>query len=351
MCIKFKRYKIVIESIIMLKNKALLLTLSFVPFVLAACGGGGGSGDNNSQSSGSQDLISNGTRYYFMDYNPEGNDNNVDELNVSYFEIFNKKSTDSSSYQSLDEYLLTEKKLYLPTDKATNVMNFNSMTDWTLDLIGDVKESWKLEKVDLSNKNMFDTVLPGYRILGFDDAETSNINGHMFLNTYGQRNFPQGSSCYRLISKKTNQDTFAFDTNQNYEINQSFEDFDAENVPYLEYLNRTNQFGLTYRAVSGSWKNIPWTTIYDTSLGIAIDDAVAVKYQGKTYAADYTSNIAWTAAQESIHWDIFLKKQSNPIAIRSAKLKIAQLKSGCYVYNETAANALASLNSLNWKPY
>ncbi|WP_000916688.1 hypothetical protein [Acinetobacter baumannii] len=339
----------------MLKNKFMILAI--LPFMLSACGGGGASDSNsanNNQSSTSQDTIADGTRYYFMDYNPDQIDEldeKIDELNIAYFEIFNKKSTDSSSNQVLGEYLLTEKKLYSPTDKAINVMNFNSLTDWRLDLIGDVKEDWKFQRVDLSNKNMFDTVLPGYRAVGFPVVDKSTAKGRLFLNIYGQNKFPEGSSCYRLISKKSNQETFVFNVDQNHEINQSFEDFDAENGPYLNYLNQTNPFGFTYKAVKGTWQNIPWTTIYDTSLGFAENDGVAVQYQDKTYAADYTSNIGWTAEQEIKHWEIYLKNIDNPERMRVAQLRIAQLKSGCYSYNETAANALAALSALDWKPY
>ncbi|WP_171264522.1 hypothetical protein [Acinetobacter calcoaceticus] len=333
----------------MLKNKFMIFAI--LPFMLSACGGGGSSDDNsanNNQSGNSQDSIADGARYYFMDYNT---DEKTDELNNAYFEIFNKKSTDGSSNQVLSEYLLTEKKLYFPTDKAINVMNFNSLTDWRLDIIGDVKEDWKFQRVDLSNKNMFDTVLPGYRAVGFSVSDESTTNGRIFLNTYGQNKFPQGSSCYRLVSKKSNQETFAFNVDQNYEIDKSFEDFDAENGPYLNYLNQTNPFGFTYKAVKGSWQNVLWTTIYDTTLGFGESSSVAVQYQGKTYAADYTGNIGWTADQEIKHWEIFLKNADTPERIRLAQLRIAQLKSGCYVYNETAAKALVFLTALNWKAY
>ncbi|MDQ9036066.1 hypothetical protein RFH07_05445 [Acinetobacter seifertii] len=332
----------------MLKNKFVILAI--LPMMLSACGGGGSSDNNsvnNDQSSASQDSTANGSRYYFMDYNA----NETDELNISYFEIFNKKSTDGSSNQALGEYLLTEKKLYLPTDRAINVMNINSLTDWTLDLVGDVKEDWKLQRVNLSGQNMFDAVLPGYRSVGFPVNDASTTNGRIFLNTYGQNKFPEGSSCYRLISKKSNQESFAFNVGQDYELNQSFDEFDAENAPYLNRLNQTNPFGFTYKAVKGTWQNVSWTTIYNTSLGFAANDSVAVQYQGKPYTANYTSNIAWTSDQEVKHWETYLKNADTSENLRFAQLRIAQLKSGCYVYNETAARALVSLNALNWKPY
>ncbi|HCQ61556.1 MAG TPA: hypothetical protein DIU50_08095 [Acinetobacter nosocomialis] len=332
----------------MLKNKFVILAI--LPMMLSACGGGGSSDNNsvnNDQSSASQDSTANGSRYYFMDYNA----NETDALNISYFEIFNKKSTDESSNQALGEYLLTEKKLYLPTDRAINVMNINSLTDWTLDLIGDVKEDWKLQRVNLSGQNMFDAVLPGYRAVGFPVNNETTTYGRIFLNTYGQNKFPEGSSCYRLISKKSNQESFAFNVGQDYEINQSFEEFDADNASYLNYLNQTNPFGFTYKAVKGTWQTVQWTTIYNTSLGFAANESVAVKYQGKPYTASYTGNIGWTADQEVKHWETYLKNVNDSDSIRFAQLRIAQLKSGCYVYNETAARALVSLNALNWKPY
>ncbi|EEH69728.1 hypothetical protein L313_0901 [Acinetobacter haemolyticus CIP 64.3 = MTCC 9819] len=337
----------------MLKNK--FVVLAMLPFMLSACGGGGGDSSSNNKSGGdgTQDLTSNGTRYYFMDHEIsiyEDDDISIevgDSLSFGAFEIFNKQVKDPESNQPLNSYLLTEKKLYLPTDIATKVMNIHSMTDWTYNVIGDVKEDWKLERVDLTNKNMFDTVLPNYRTLGFDEFALGNAE--IFLNVHGNKVFPAGSACYRLVSRKSNQDTFAF--SQKTMIEQSFEDFNLENEWYLFDLIEKNPFVFTYRAANGGWQGVSWTTIYNTSLGFAANNSVAVEYQGQTYGADYTSSIEWTAKKEIGHWETYLKNVNEPEQIRKAKLKIAQLKSGCYVYNEKAAEALYALSSLDWQPY
>ncbi|ENW22716.1 hypothetical protein [Acinetobacter haemolyticus] len=336
----------------MLKNK--FVVLAMLPFMLSACGGGGGSGNNSSTgNNGAQDSTANGTRYYFMDHEIsiyEDDDISIevgDSLSFGAFEIFNKQVKDPESNRPLNSYLLTEKKLYLPTDIATKVMNIHSMTDWTYNVIGDVKEDWKLERVDLTNKNMFDTVLPSYRTLGFDEFALGNAE--IFLNVHGNKVFPAGSACYRLVSRKTNQDTFAF--NQKTMIEQSFEDFNLENEWYLFDLIEKNPFVFTYRAAKGTWQGVPWTTIYSTNLGFAANNSVAVEYQGQTYAADYTSSIEWTAKKEIEHWETYLKNVNGTEQIRGAKLKIAQLKSGCYAYNEKAAEALYTLPSLDWQPY
>lgn len=82
--------------------------------------------------------------------------------------------------QALFQWCLTANKLYTPLEIAANTVALNSMTSWTLTFIGNVKTDIKLEKVDVSGKNIFDTVLPGYRSLGFD-SENSYFEARKLL--------------------------------------------------------------------------------------------------------------------------------------------------------------------------
>lgn len=344
------------------KKISVCLVLSSL-FALTACGGGnsGNSSNGNTDTKDKgvvQDPVSNGTRYYSVNYEMDEDNKNY-EFHKIYMQIFNQKFTNSYSNTALNEYLLTEQKLYLPTDIASKTIDIHSMTDWTLNIIGDVKEDWKLEKVDLSDKNMFDTVFPAYRTLGFDTQLM--LKAAAFLNNEGTKKFPKGSSCYRLIESKANKDGFTFQTEttlgQSTALEQSFADFKYENIGYYGYLSldEHNPFDFTYRADQGTWQNVQWVTIYDTHLGFAANGASAVQYQGKTYDAQYASSIKWTAANEVQHWQTFLNKLNQPNvdypekdqAIYGAKLRIAELKTACYVYNETAFKALDALNSLN----
>ncbi|MCX5468444.1 hypothetical protein [Acinetobacter nematophilus] len=203
---------------------------------------------------------------------------------MEYFEIFNKQFKSAEANKFLGVYILTANKLYTPREIAVNTVVLNSMTSWTSTFIGNVKTDLKLEKVDISGKNIFDTLLPGYRTLGFDN-ENDYGEARKLLASYGKDRFPQGSHCYRFVSTKNNQDYFSFKTDN--EFNQPFEDFNNDNLGYVDYLNEFYKpLGLSYRYESGNWQGTPWTTIYEIELGTGDEDAVAVKYQNKTYLAE-----------------------------------------------------------------
>ncbi|MDC4801142.1 hypothetical protein NQ814_16555, partial [Acinetobacter baumannii] len=68
----------------MLKNKFMILAI--LPFMLSACGGGGASDSNsaNNTTVESNDSIKNGSRYYEVNYQVFGENN--DSLSISYYE-------------------------------------------------------------------------------------------------------------------------------------------------------------------------------------------------------------------------------------------------------------------------
>ena len=325
-----------------IQKKKIAMTAIFLPLLLAGCGGGGDSSSNQTNSSTTEDSLDNGTRYYFVDYELNADSDN---LTMQYFEVFNKQFKSAESNTSLGEYILTANKLYTPRDIASNSVVLDSITSWTSKSIGDVKTDIKLEKVDISGKNIFDTLFPGYRNLGFDNESNYN-EARKLLVSYGKDSFPKGSNCYRIISTKSNQDYFSFNTD--IEFNQTFEQFDQENLDYVDYLNDIYQpLGISYRYASGNWQGIPWTTVYETETGRGDDDTVAVKYQNKTYLADYTSSIEWTNAKEIKQWENLLGRTTTDKE-RTPKLNIERLKNGCNVYNATAASTLNSLKLIDW---
>ncbi len=326
-------------------NKKSFLITAILPILLVGCGGGdSGSSDNSPKPA--QDNLDNGTRYYFVNYElDEGNGR--DHLILEYSEILNRKFKQKYNNEQLGEYVLTAKKLYKPTDIQSNSITLNSLTSWTITLIDDIKTDIKLEKVNLSGKNIFDTLLPGYRSLGFDN-ENSYTEARKFLSSYGKETFPSGSTCYRFVSKKQNQEYYNFTTDYAYQ--QSFEEFDFKNQNIVDELNNHyKSLGWSYRYVSGVWQNIPWTNIYNIETGFANEDVnvVAVKYQNKTYLAEYNSDIEWTSAEEIKRWQNLLGRTTTDRE-RTPKLNIEKLKNGCQVYNQTAANALASLSMIRW---
>ena len=323
--------------------KKILFSMVATSLILTGCGGGGSDSDDD-YSSVSKDSLVNGTRYYYMNYSTS---KNSDDFTASYEEVQNKQFKDpSSSHKALGYYLLTNSKLYTPNDIAERTIDLDDLTRWTVNTIGNVKSDWRFEKVNLSGRNMFDTVLPGYRQVGFDDQNTYGY-ARIFLSAYGKEKFPNGSSCYRLVSQKDRVDSISFDVDADYEIKQSFEDFDDENIDYIDDLNAANN-GLQYRYASGIWQAIPWTTIYDLDFVLNAKDATAVEFQNKLYEAEFTPSLEKTAAQEYKTLGKLLNSAKGDREKRTFQLQMAQNQSGCYIYNETAAKSLLEFRLLRW---
>lgn len=114
--------------------------------------------------------------------------------------------------------------------------------------------------------------------------------------------FHRGVTVIVLFLKRTNQDYFSFKTDT--ESKRTFEELKEASSGYVDFLNQqAKPLDLTYRYSSGNWQNVPWTTIYETDTGITSDDYVAVKYQDKTYLANYEKDIEWTRAKEIKQWE------------------------------------------------
>ncbi|MEN8281101.1 hypothetical protein [Acinetobacter gerneri] len=325
-------------------NKKILtgLSLSIASILLTACGGGGGGGSTAQPD--------NSLRYWHIQYNPT---TTADKIDIGYSKVSadNKISNQLSNNLPLGTFILTESKLYKPTDIANRVIDVNSLTDWTSHIIGDVKSHIKYEQVDLTGKNIFDTVLPGYRSLGFD-SKYVKTNGQKFLDQHGKTIFPQGSACFRLISRKNDQEYFSFTGLDTDLIKKDgalypFSDFDQANKALIDSIN--TEPAVPYRYASGTWQDVPWTVVYETALGVTYVNTPAVQYQNKTYKAEYNSAIEYT---NTIAMKQLEERLKNPDLgadkVRSLKLSLAGLQTGCDMYNEDAAKAIYSFQDLDW---
>ncbi len=118
----------------------------------------------------------------------------------------------------------------------------------------------------------------------------------------------------------------------------------------MNNLNQYNPFGFSYRYTSGTWQGIPWTTIYKIDTGLNANNATAVKYQNQNYKADYDSSIEWKIADEINYYEIILNKSTGLSSDdqKAFKRYVAQLKTGCYLFNDTAARAITNLSSIRW---
>lgn len=320
-----------------LKNKHLfLIALSSV--LLSGCGGGGdGAGDFKP----APEDTANGTKYYRIQYYFN---KNTDGFNLSNFQLQNKKIVTADTHQPLNQYIVTQQSVYEPSQRYQAEIDVHSMSHWTLNLIANVKTDWKFEQVTLSGKNVFDTVMPGYRELRFD-TQSPYANARIFLASYGAEKFPQGSRCYRLVSTKNNEPYFSFKTE--IEEQQTFEQVRAENNYTASFAQKQwPKLGLEH--VTGQWAfPLKWTVIFSGVTGQEISGLTKVQYNNRVYAANLNSANEWTAKnqiqfeQDSIAYGIY---ETNPDQLRNAKLAIAHLEQGCFMYNQVAADKLATLN-------
>ncbi|WP_312966913.1 hypothetical protein [Acinetobacter gerneri] len=325
-----------------------LLALSTVS-ILTACGGGG---ESDSEGSTSSNSVPDGTRYYSITYSQE---NHSDGFDGSYEEVKNGQILDTRTDKSVGAYILTSSRLYTPKDNEENHIQVHSLNKWTYTWIGNLKKEVNFEVVNLSGVNIFDTLIPGARTEGFS-TDGPNFNGQYFLNNDGNLKFPAGSQCLRVVSQKYNQDAFVFNTTDEDRVTYSdgstysFEDYDAENKDFINYLNQTDPYGFQYKYLSGNWQGIPWTTIYEVDSGVSSYNTTAVKYQNQNYHADYNSAVEWKAVNEIKQYEIILNKSTSLTEEqrKSMRRSIAELKLGCVLFNESAAKAVTSIASISW---
>ena len=320
-----------------LKNKHLLL-LPLISLLLSACGGGG---DGASNFKPAPENTANGTKYYRIQYYF---DDKGDAFTASHFELQNRKIVTADSRQPLNQYIVTQQAVYEPSQRYQADIDVHSMSHWTLNLIADLKTDWKLEKVALSGKNIFDTVMPGYRDLRFD-TQSPYANARIFLASHGAEKFPQGSTCYRLISTKNNQPYFSFQTNR--AETQTFAQVQAQNQLTANLAQKQwPKLGIEH--VKGQWATrLDWSVVISSVTGQEIAGLSKVQFNDQVYAANLNSASEWIAKnqiqfeQDSIAYGVY---QDNPEQLRNSKLTIANLERGCFIYSQVAADKLATLS-------
>ena len=305
-------------------------TLLGVSILLAACGGGGGDSNSSNSPTWTEDSLANGTKYYQLS----------DEFRLEYLEVQNKTLKYSNHGSALDSYLLTKNKLYTPDDIAEYSIELKSMTQWTYHVVGDVKINYELKSVNLSGKNVFDTLFPGVRQLSTSDRMTLDSRLHRLLLNHGDKKFPNGSTCYGYASSQHNQGVVVFDTDTPSTI--SFDWFAKNLYTLLGMFNPI--FG--YKGVHATWQNIPWVSIYD-KVGNSLDEGSVVRYGNQEYVANYfpddkrTKDNYISFAEELV---ADLKRQGDNVVEESLlqlQLELEQTKIGCDFYNQTAANLVA----------
>ncbi|SPL72644.1 hypothetical protein [Acinetobacter stercoris] len=222
-------------------------------------------------------------------------------------------------------------------------IDVDSMTHWTVNTINDLRNDLRFEKVELSGKNIFDSILPGYRAERFD-SESSYSNARIFLSSHGNETFPKGSHCYRLISQRNNQEFLSFNTDR--PIDDKFDIKSEENINIVN--NAREKFpDLDLADLKNRFQGIDWITVYSLVTGLEIPSLTKVQYNGQVFNATYNSTLEWKRDKQIQFSKSIIESEffaDNATELRKEKLNLARLENGCYMYNQTAINKLISLN-------
>lgn len=374
MCIKFKRYKIVIESIIMLKNKALLLTLSFVPFVLAACGGGDSSNNTNSKPNNTQsDTFANGESKLFeydVNFEEEVMDVNKSEWSIKS-DILHEKTENPIFYS----YYVTEKDgLYIPETEQTynpdrgirdSFIHSMTPTEWVMTPynqtgLKDLKFTSIVKEVDLQGQRIADQLSPSFASMyEFNVAnELKDINPNALSSKLGsaQDKFGKGAKCIQVQKYTSNQVFFEFEPNISYEIplvtnlqnwadQQLIRGNTSLAVPQIETWGQIKIGSLVLDGI-----NYPVTSQPSNY-------AFALEYKSKVYAAipqkpewsrDEYEKYLQIEFKSSAWFERLVNEFGNAKAEQFIQLSVNKMKNQCDYYNtESAKNIDNLLNKIN----
>lgn len=316
--------------------KKTVLVLSILPFFLAACGGGGSDGDS---SKSTQNQFKQGDRIYSINYSTTGSN---DSFKAKFIDFKNGQFTFSDSNTILDETILTKNKLYVPSDLADRTITVHSPTLWTYNHIGNVKRDYVIETVNLSGKNIFDTVLPGYREVLADDL---NSKAKLFLIKGGLKSFSNGSVCYKIKSTKNHVPYVNFNTDDNSIIAENFDEFYDGNKLYLDHLNKSES-GVKFSLIKDQWLGINFTSIFDDGFKTSLDDSTAIEYQQVLYTAVYNQSFEKSAKAEYEVLEKQLPTISDSDLRKSIQLRQAEIKTGCLHFNEAAVKDVSNIIDL-----
>ena len=253
-----------------MKLKKTVLVLSTLPFFLAACGGGGGDDVN------SQNLDQNVSSY-------------STGINESIFQISNATkqykeyafqkgvvpNTEYTTRLNETEYLLTSDKIYNNEWVKADIKS-NSRTSIFISSAPNVSETSEFKIINLSNKDVYDVVYPGFKTyFAFDSSENNRFSKNLPFEIYKKKptlKFSTGATCYQKTNSTVKGGYIRFDLNspKNKKHSDNLIDF-AKYVEVFEngllfddgtrspgYLKLVRDDGNTVRIVEGKWAGYEW---------------------------------------------------------------------------------------------
>ena len=326
-----------IECKMSTKKIGLVLTI-ILPTLLIGCGGGGGSDSSNPEPDKS--VKETGLSETFVKFQ-------LDTLKYKEVTYVNGIVPNTQYHTSLGEndYLLTQDKLYTNAwvDASTKALLPLSLYFSDAPNVG---KTDSLEKIDISGKQVYDTVYPGFtQYLGFYQGNDNNFSGSLAEQLYNQSTmvFPQGSVCYRTLSTVPQKGYITF--NGKEVVDTSYDTFIGNFENYFS--EKLAQIGHTKQVESGTWAGYSWKYYKEYDQFGLLQGLVVVNFNGKPVIAEAHDFEKYDVNKLLIE----SKNRLNSIADKNSDyyqdvlLSKNLYEKGCDWYNQTAANTIRTLKN------
>ena len=323
-----------------MKKQLLVTSLISSMLLLSACGGGSDDNNTDGSSNGNPNITEN---FYSFDYDYQ-EDKNTYGFETEKLDVKNGEFTITPD--ALENYVLTQKELYEPGYKFTGKSQVNSLTNWTVYDFPGVGAKLTFEPIVLTNQNVYDTVLPGYKnYLAYLSTSADSLDAAKlyaqasFLNkTNPNEKFGSGTRCLRIqkIAPLPNSYYFSFDT---------YSEVDATYEEQLESLNSIKKLETKDNQVNvsnGTWAGYRWLRIktdYKNTPN-SNEDIGFVEVDGQLYEADVENGENIDIAASLVQIKQLLKDSTDKAQRAEIALIIAAYENGCSAYNVTAAEQI-----------
>ena len=272
-----------------------------------------------------------------------------DYFEITKYSILNNEINFTKSHnQPLDSPILTETKKLEKGTPQTNIVKRISPTQWSYERTSDLNQNLSYQLVKLDGENIFDRVLPGYRV-NFDLIATpTRLDQDLmkFYQNYKDSVFPKDSYCYRLKETQWNQSyiesKFSF---------SSFSSFNEQKQQILSRYNNLSEDKKYFRLLDTQWQGYNLISLENLATG-ETQNLLGNK-DNQVADIQFTSSTLWDAdkhlAFEKSHP---YSRGDTPIdlwMLQNQRLNIAKLEKGCFAFNSQAINAIKKLNLINWK--
>lgn len=327
-----------------MKNRVGMASIVGLTLVLTACGGGSGGDNYNGGSSGNSPTNQN---FYTFDYDYEDSINSYDIESKKF--IINNGMI-SQEEDALESYALTSNTLYKPGYKFNGQSQANSLTNWTVYELPGIGAKITFEAVNISGKNVYDTIFTGYKeyLNYLFDESIDSGNYQLFAKAYNlgrikpNEKFGSATQCLRLqkIAPLPNSFYLSFDTSAASKIDKTYEQ-QLANINDLKKLEtQDNKVDIT----SGTWAGYRWMRVktdYKDASTFNMDFGF-VEFNGQLYRTEVENAESIDISSYLAQAKQVLKESTDDSDRANLKLIIAEFENGCAFYNETAATQIAN---------